>query len=157
MGEWHCVRTRPGAEERAYIGIAARSMTVYLPVAFVRISLRGRRRDEVKWQPIFPGHMFVELDPSRDLETVRRVDGVDDVVRPGGRLAPVDGDAIAAIKSAERRGMFDLASQCRVTDEESPPLDDRFAGFVARIKRERHSRARTGLMMELLASRECRR
>jgi hypothetical protein len=152
MGEWHCVRTRPGAEGRATIGIEMAGMTAFLPVELVRISLRWNRRTEMRWRPLFPRHIFVELDPSRDLEKVRKLDGVDDLVRRDGRLAPIAGDVVAAIRSAERRGLFDLAAGCRPIDGEAPP-DGRHADLVKKIKSARWSKKRTALLMSLLVSR----
>jgi hypothetical protein len=153
MGEWFAVRARPRAEERAVIGIEAAGMAAFLPVELVRINFRGNRRTEMRWRPLFPRHLFVELDPSRDLPKLRSVDGVDDLVRPGGRLAPIAGDVVAAIRSAERRGLFDLAAGCRPIDGEAPPPDGRHAGLVAKIKAAKFSKPRMALLMSLLVSR----
>jgi hypothetical protein len=152
MGEWFAVRTRAGAEGRAAIGIETAGMTAFLPVELVRISLRWKRRTEMRWRPVFPQHVFAELDPSRDLEKVRKLDGVDDLVRRDGRLAPIAGDVVAAIRSAERRGLFDLAAGCRPTNSEAP-LDGRYADLVKKIKSTRWSKKRTALLMSLLVSR----
>jgi hypothetical protein len=126
-------------------------METFLPVELLRMNHRGHRRSDhaVMWRPLFPGHLFVELDPSRDIPELRTIDGVDDLVRPGGRLAPVDGAAIAAIRRAERDGLFDLAAGCRVADGEVRPPDARFAGLVAKIKSARWSKERMGLLMSL--------
>jgi hypothetical protein len=147
---WYPVRTRPGAEAKVFVGIEAAHMQAFLPVELVRITLRSRS-DEVQWRPLFPGHMFAMLDPARDLPKLQSIDGVDDVVRPGGRLVPVADDAIAAIRRAERDGLFDAAARCRQPDDDEPPPDVRFAGLVARIRRNRWSKERTQLLMGLLA------
>jgi hypothetical protein len=104
MGEWFAVRAKAGAEERAAIGIDAAGMETFLPVELIRMNHRGNRLGDraVMWRPLFPRHLFVTLDPSRDLPRLRKIDGVDDVVRPGGRLAPVAGDVINVIRRAER-------------------------------------------------------
>src|SRR6516165_9947983 len=96
MGEesvagWFAVRCRAGAEAKAFVGLEAAHMQAFLPVELIRITLRSRS-DEVQWRPLFPGHMFAMLDPSRDLSKLREIDGIDDVVRPGGRLVPVADD-----------------------------------------------------------------
>jgi hypothetical protein len=65
--------------------------------------------------------LLVKLDPSRDIPELRAIDGVDDVVRPAGRVAPVAGDVVTAIRRAERAGLFDRAAGCRVAEGEARP------------------------------------
>jgi hypothetical protein len=52
MGEWFAVRVRPGAEERATIGIQAFGMAAFLPVELIRMNHRGNRRSDraVMWR-----------------------------------------------------------------------------------------------------------
>jgi hypothetical protein len=107
----------------------------------------------MRWRPIFPGHVFVEIDPTRDIPKLREVDGVDDVLRRDGRLAPVAADVVVAIRSAERRGLFDLAAGCRLADDEASLPDGRHAALMTKIKRGRGSKARMQLLMSLLVSR----
>jgi hypothetical protein len=146
---WFAVRVRPGAEAKAFVGLEAAHLKVFLPVELVRITLRSRK-DEVTWRPLFPGHLFAMIDPARDLPKLREIDGIDDVVRPGGRLVPVSDDAIAALRSAERRGLFDAAARCRQPGPDDPPPDVRFAGLVARIRKGCWSKERARTLMEML-------
>jgi hypothetical protein len=145
---WYPVRTRAGAEGKVLIGIEAAHMQAFLPVELIRITLRSR--SEVQWRPLFPGHMFAMIDPARDVQKLQLIDGVDDLVRPGGRLVPVADDIVRAIRRAERDGLFDAAARCRQPDDDAPPPDVRFASLMARIKRMRRSKERTKLLMELL-------
>jgi hypothetical protein len=147
---WHAIRTRAGAEAKAFIGIGAAGMQVLLPVELIRLKLRGR--SEVRWRPLFPGHMFAMFDPGRDLPRLLELDGVDGVVRLNGKLVPVADDVIRAIRRAERDGLFDLAAGCRQPDDDAPPPDARFAGLVTKIKRTRWSKERTKLLMGLVSS-----
>jgi hypothetical protein len=151
-GQWHIVRTRAGAEDRAAIGIEKAGMAAYLPVEMLRMNHRGNHLQDraVAWQPVFSSHLLVRLSPNRDIPMLRSVYGVDDLLRPGGKLTPVADDAVAELKRSERAGLFDLASACRVPDDDAPPPDSRFAGLMARVKRERGSKKRTALLMELL-------
>jgi hypothetical protein len=64
---------------------------------------------------------------------------------------PVADEVIRAIRRAERDGLFDLAAGCRMPDDGASPPDVRFANLMMKIKRARWSKARTALLMELLA------
>jgi hypothetical protein len=150
MGEWHVIRTKVGAEERVAIGLEASGMPTYLPVEMVRTSYR--RRSEMRWRPAFPQHLLAMFEPAA-MERVLEVSGVDDVVKSDGKLASVDADVVTAIRSAERRGLFDAAGDCRRPNGDAPPQDPRHAGLVRRIRSSRYSRERTALLMSLLASR----
>jgi hypothetical protein len=102
------------------------------------------------WRPVFSQHLFARLDPTSDLERLRSIEGVDDVVRPDGRLAPIADDTIDAIRLAERDGLFDYATGCRLAVAEDERPDRRFAGLLAKIKSARWSRERTALLMSLM-------
>jgi hypothetical protein len=146
--EWYPVRVRPGAEAKAFVGLEAAHLQAFLPVELVRITLR--RSSEIQWRPLFPGHMFAMLDPNRDLPKLQSIDGVDDVVRRDGKPAPVADDVVRAIRRAERDGLFDAAARCRQPYDDASAPDARFAGLVAKIRRNRWSKERTQLLMELL-------
>jgi hypothetical protein len=150
-GEWYAVRVRSDAAIVA-IGIEKAGMEAFLPVELVRVTYRGthRGRSEVQWRPLFPGHLFAMFNPGRDLSRLCSLQGVDGVLRPGGRLVPIADDAVAALRAAERRGLFDAAVGCRLAVAEDERPDSRFAAWVTKIKRERGSKKRTALLMSLL-------
>jgi hypothetical protein len=96
----------------------------------------------------------VALDPGRDLARLLAVDGIDDVVRPNGRLAVIAAEVIDAIRCAERRGTFDGAGACRCRDDgEAQVPEGSLALLVTKIRRARWSKARNALLMSLLVSR----
>jgi hypothetical protein len=149
---WFAVRCRPGFEASALVGVEASGIEGYLPVEVMRLNLRGNRKwNATTWRPVFCGHLFVQFDPTRDLQRLRDIEGIDDVVRPNGRLAPICDDTIAAIRAAERRGDFDSAADCRQAVNE--PFDGRFASLVAKIRRARFASERNGVLMAVLTSR----
>jgi hypothetical protein len=153
-GQWHVVRTRAGAEAEALIGLEKAGLAAYLPTELVRVTYRGthRGRSEVQWRPLFAGTLFAMFDPGRDLRRVSEIRGVDGALRRNGRLTPISEDALRALKRAERDAVFDAVSGCRVPDDDAQPLDSRFASLMTRVKRERGSKRRTKLLMELLLS-----
>lgn len=134
MTEWHAIKSKPGAEGRALIGIEASGMVAFLPVELVRKTHRGER--EVTWRALFPGYLFACCEPSRDLPRLLEIDGVVDVLRPGGRLARVPDRAIEAIRQAQDMGAFDHSRSPSgfVTGENVRVLHGPFAGLIARIR-----------------------
>jgi hypothetical protein len=151
-GEWYVVRIRGADPATAAVGCEKAGLASYLPCELVRVTYRGnhRGRSETQWRALFPRHMFVAFDPGRDLRRLREIHGVDGELRLDGKLVPVSGDAVAALRSAERRGAFDAALNCRLAVAEDERPDSRFAAWVARVKRGRGSKRRTKLLMELL-------
>ena len=148
--EWFAIRTRAGAEDRVAIGIEAARMEAYLPVELVRVGTRGNRcqPNAVMWRPVFPGHVLAMFDPGRDLSRLCSLQGVDGVLKRDGKLVPVAEGTIAALKSAERRGLFDLSRDCRLAVAEDEPPPD--AALVRRIKSSRGSKSRTAVLMAIL-------
>jgi hypothetical protein len=158
MGEesaaWHIVRTRGADPAVAAIGCERAGLEVFMPVSMVRVGTRGNRLQPggIAWQPVFPGSLFVRFNLGRDTRRLCEIYGIDDLLRLDGKPVPVSDDAVAAIKRAERNAMFDAALNCRLADGETEPLDSRFASLLGRVKRERGSKRRTKLLMELLLS-----
>jgi Transcription termination factor nusG len=111
LAEWHAVRLKPGAEDRARIGIEASGMPVYLPVEMIRKDYRGERA--VGWRPLFPAHLFVTIDPGRDIPRLREIDGVEDLLRPGGRLAPIAGEVTRSDSLRGTAGLLNMSSTPR--------------------------------------------
>jgi transcription antitermination factor NusG len=148
MPEWHAVRLKPGAEGKALIGIGATHMVGFMPVELVRVVHRGERW--VSWRPLFPAHIFVTIDPSQDIPKLREIDGVEDLLRPGGRLAPIAGEVIEAIRHAEQQGVFDGTSELRLTNgHDVLASNGSFAPLVAKIKAARWSKKRMEVLMTL--------
>ncbi len=58
-------------------------------------------------RPLFTRYLFVRLREA-DLHVVKGCDGVDDLVRSGGRARPVDPGRLEELRRAEALGVFDL-------------------------------------------------
>lgn len=54
---WAVIQTKPLAEEVAVANLRRQGFEVYMPL------LRERRRQEAKIVPMFPGYLFVAIDP----------------------------------------------------------------------------------------------
>ena len=151
MTEWHAVKSRPGAEGKALIGINAYGLTGYLPVELFRTeNHRGER--ELTWRSLFSGYLFVRCNPEQDISRILEIDGIEDVVRGAHGLAPVADAIIEAIRSAERVGAFDRTRTPRLAHGDDVVIGEGpFAHLIAKIKCERPSK-RMKRCMELVGN-----
>jgi transcriptional antiterminator RfaH len=60
---WFVVQTQPRAEAKARRHLINQGFTAYLPV--YRRRVRHARRNEIAMRPLFPGYLFVRLDPEQ--------------------------------------------------------------------------------------------
>lgn len=61
QGYWFVVQTHPRAEAKAKRHLINQGFTTYMPVYQRRV--RHARRSEMVLRPLFPGYLFVQLDP----------------------------------------------------------------------------------------------
>ena len=134
MPEWHTIRAKPNAEARVFIGLMAARLEACMPVEMLRTTHRGEQG--LTWRPLFPRYLFARFDPSIDLARVNALDGITNVLRPGGHFAPIPEAAILALQQAQLAGIFDrtithtaaLRHGDTVRITEGP-----FAGLIARV------------------------
>ena len=95
---WVVVRTKPRQEKTAAHHLAQRAVAPYCPL-FLQPPWHLRApRGPV---PLFPGYIFVSLDPTEQMSAVRYCPGVLAPVTFGGELATVDQGLIDAIRARE--------------------------------------------------------
>jgi transcriptional antiterminator RfaH len=100
MDSWFVVRTRARAEEMAARHLANQRFTAYLPR--YRRQVRHARRNEIVLRPLFPGYLFVQLDPQLcRWRSINGTFGVQKVLTQGDVLLPVADSIIAEIKARE--------------------------------------------------------
>jgi transcriptional antiterminator RfaH len=63
LTSWFVVRTQSRAEEKAMQHLTNQGFMAYLPR--YRRRVRHARRNEIVLRPLFPGYLFVNLDPER--------------------------------------------------------------------------------------------
>jgi transcriptional antiterminator RfaH len=63
LTSWFVVRTQSRAEEKAMQHLINQGFVTYLPR--YRRRVRHARRNEIVLRPLFPGYLFVNLDPDR--------------------------------------------------------------------------------------------
>jgi transcriptional antiterminator RfaH len=97
MGDWYCVQSKPRAERRALAHIMDAGLRAWLPE--VSTTRRRHGRPVTLLEPLFPGYLFVVMDPTspREWQAVRWARGVRDVVGDGTSPLLVPEPAIAAL------------------------------------------------------------
>jgi transcriptional antiterminator RfaH len=150
MTEWHAVKSRPGAENKALRCVEACGMTGYLPVELFRIHHRSGY--EVTWRPLFPGYLFVQCDLGCDLTRLLEIDGIEDVLRGRHGAAPVAEKEMELIRTVERVWASERTRAPRLAHGDDVVIQDGpFAHLVAKIKSERPSK-RMKRCMELVGN-----
>lgn len=88
MEAWYAVHAKARQEQLALEHLGRQNFSAYLPL--VRLHKRRRGAWEQVTEPLFPGYLFVRLDPQRDnTAPIRSTRGVIGLVRFGGALKPV--------------------------------------------------------------------
>jgi transcriptional antiterminator RfaH len=94
---WYVVRVKARQETIAEENLARQGYRVWLP----QISLQRRRRG--KWRPVveplFPGYLFVQLQPGvESYAPIRSTRGVTDLVRFADEPIPMPGDIVEGLR-----------------------------------------------------------
>jgi transcriptional antiterminator RfaH len=97
---WFVVRTQPRAEEKSARHLTNQGFATYLPRHRRRV--RHARRSRVVLRPLFPGYLFVELDPARcRWRSINGTIGVNEILTNGDVPLAVPEGIIAEIKARE--------------------------------------------------------
>jgi transcriptional antiterminator RfaH len=97
---WYVVHTRPHAETKASVHLVRQGFGIYVP-RFLKQRRHARRIEKVA-APLFPGYLFVAIDPSTQRWlAIDSTAGVARLVRDGDRPAPVPDGVVAALKDRE--------------------------------------------------------
>jgi transcriptional antiterminator RfaH len=100
MTYWCAVNTQVNAEDKAVFHLMRQGFNVLLPKHLKR---RAHAR-KVDWvpRPLFPGYLFVEIDPeSSPWRAIRSTVGIFDVIRFGDRPAAIPEQVIDEIKARQ--------------------------------------------------------
>lgn len=114
MRQWYLVRCKPREDDRAEVQLCNQTYETYRPLARLRRRVSGRMKDRV--ESLFPGYLFIHLDPVCDnWSSVRCTRGVLDLVRFGDAPTPVPAGVVEAIRQREDpdHGWVDLTGASR--------------------------------------------
>ncbi len=110
MSGWFVVRTKSNAEDRAVWHLKNQGFDVYLPR--YRKQVRHARKTQTVLRPLFPGYMFVRMDPARQRwQAVNGTVGVVSLVQFGDLPHPISSEVVEAIRAREEDGAVSLAPQ----------------------------------------------
>ncbi len=108
--QWYALHVRSRHEKVVAAQLEAKQQTVFLPLYQSRNQWRDR------WKtvelPLFPGYVFCQIPPGRCSQVIA-TSGIIDVVRVGGKPAPVPPHEIEAVK---------LIAESRLAVEPYPSL-----------------------------------
>jgi transcriptional antiterminator RfaH len=100
MASWFVVRTQSRAEEKALRHLSNQGFIAYLPR--YRRRVRHARRNEIVLRPLFPGYLFVRLDPDRcRWRSINGTVGVHEILTNGDIPLAVPDRIIDEIKARE--------------------------------------------------------
>lgn len=103
MRHWFAVQTQPHAEETASRHLHRQGFQPYLPR--IGRTIRHARRSQFVLRPLFPGYLFVHLDPeSCRWRAVNSTVGVAHLLVDGHGPLTVPGEVIEAIRAREDDG-----------------------------------------------------
>jgi len=149
MLAWFVVRTRPRAEETAVRHLANQGFAAYLPR--YRRRVRHARRSALLLRPLFPGYLFVHLDPARcRWRSINGTVGVQEILTHGDTPLRVADCIIDEIRAREdESGAVKLAPPSFVRGQAVRLLDGPLAELSGLFEEMRDD-SRVVLLVSLL-------
>lgn len=129
MRRWYAVQSKPRRERIALANLLRQHYTAYLP----QCAERSRGRDLCLTAPLFPGYVFVELDPGHDnIAPIRSTIGCTGLVRFGTRMPALPAGFIEGLRELEQReGAIRIATPEWVPGQQLCVTEGPFAGLNA--------------------------
>jgi transcriptional antiterminator RfaH len=146
---WAVVNTQPHRERLALSNLERQDFRVYCPMVLKRI--RHARRTQDVSRPLFPGYLFVQVDP--DLQRWRPIlstFGVRTIVRCGDRPSLLADAFIQGIKACEIDGAIVRPASPYTVGQQVRMATGPFDGLVATII-EMDEKDRLVVLMDLLS------
>ena len=146
---WAVVNTQPHREHIAVENLQRQEFIPYCPL--IKRRHRHARRANDVLRPLFPGYLFVKINP--DLTRWRPMlstFGVRSVVRCGEEVSLLDDAFVQALRAREIDGVISRPASPYQIGQEVRVTDGAFGGLVATII-EMHERDRLTVLMQLLS------
>jgi transcriptional antiterminator RfaH len=148
---WYVVRVKAHKEDYVQTQLAhAGGIETYSPVMKTpRKYLRHRQR---QFEPVFPGYVFVRLDPQTQILHLRRLHGYNALVQFGGRPASVPDEFVRDFrrKEAGRSYIVHRPQRTLVSDDELRVVEGPFRGQTGRFLNYQESTDRVAMLLEFM-------
>ncbi len=106
---WIVASTHTHKEHVALDNLARQGFSAYCPK--IRKRIRHARRLQQVVRPLFPGYIFIQLDPEREQwRSIGSTFGVRNVIRFGERLGTVPDQFVSRLHATEEEGVVALPS-----------------------------------------------
>jgi transcriptional antiterminator RfaH len=146
---WAVVNTQPHREHIAVENLQRQEFIPYCPL--VRRRQRHARRAIDVLRPLFPGYLFVKINPEQTRwRPILSTFGVRSLVRCGEEVSLVDDGFVQAIRAREIDGAVARPESPYQIGQEVRVSGGAFDGLVATII-EMHERDRLTVLMQLLS------
>ncbi len=151
MKRWAVVSTRPNQEARARVNLERQGYRAWLPQ--YRRKRRHARRVETVTAPLFPGYLFVQLDPeTQQWHAINGTFGVRALLCTNDRPTFLPDSFVAELLgSADESGLLSPPESPLVPGQDVSLVAGPFAGNVAKLL-ALDGRGRVLLLMEVLGS-----
>lgn len=146
---WFVIRCKPRRESQAAEALAARKLSVYLPLV-LEPAAGGK---EAK-HPLFPGYLFVRCQLARHYRLVTYCPGVASFLRFGERFAALEEHLVQFFKNREVAGVIPLREAVRPVTRgtRARVISGPFRGLEGIVDRYIPARQRVRLMLTTLAA-----
>jgi transcription elongation factor/antiterminator RfaH len=145
---WFAVNTQPNAEPRAQVNLERQGWTCFCPR--MARTVRSGRRLMTRLRPLFPGYIFVHLDPSTSRwRTVDSTFGVRGIVKSGDMPAPLPIGVVETLREmADQRSKVSFASAL-TTGETVQFVSGPLTGLMGKLE-QLDATGRITVLLELL-------
>lgn len=150
MKRWYVIYTRTGMERIALGHLENQGYTAYLPLRF-KERRRARHVDAIR-APLFPGYLFVQLDPTRDRwHAINGTYGVRYIVAMGDRPSAMPVGVVESIRARENaQGLIEIVDPCPYAPGEVVEITRGVMADQTGIFKCRDDKQRVTLLLSLL-------
>ncbi len=124
MKQWFVAQTQPGKETLSQAHLERQSFPSFLPVYLKTI--RHARQEKEVLRPLFPGYIFVEIDPERDQwRSINGTRGISALLTQDNKPIPVPLPIIQQLQNEQKEtgaisldalGLFKIGEKVRLTE-----------------------------------------
>ena len=150
---WYVIRVKPHKETYVQMQLAScTAIETYCPR--MKTPKKYLRRGQIQMEPVFPGYIFVRLDPRTQIFQLRRLHGYNALVSFDSRPATIPDETIRDFRRQEGNRGYIVYRPTRTlrTNDEVRIVDGPFRGQSGLFVRYQGSAERICLLMDFMNS-----